>query len=229
MRSGKLVLCAGLVALLTACSGGDDNADKSNSGGDKKTDSPAADSSSGSSGAKNFDDFPGESLVYTEGGFKIGVKVKAIDSTWKAEVLDKPADPGKHFLAVWIVVTPELPDRGTDKVSISKRFHVRYKATDGKCDPKTPAKQSGYCYEWGWPGSSLVPRVDSNWREGSWIQSEYTRDDVKKGQTLYGLVGFQIDDSVKTTEFEFCAPSKEQSSNEEKFPCMPVKTPDGSR
>jgi hypothetical protein len=225
MRSAKLVLCAVAAVLLTSCSGGGDTATNDTAAGGNAPE-PTVDASPK---PPVFEDFPGESVVFTEGGMRIGLKTKAIDSTWSGEVMDVPANPGYHFLAVWIAVTPELPDRGADNVSTDKRFYVRYKPAAGKCGKTESATSAGYCYAWGWPGSSLEVLEDSKWRDHSWRRLEYTRGDVKRGETRIGQVGFQIDDTVQTTAFELCAPTKEEAYNQEKFPCVPVKNPDGSR
>ncbi|ALG09572.1 hypothetical protein [Kibdelosporangium phytohabitans] len=225
MRSGKLVLCAGFAALLTACSGGGDTGSGDSTGGG----APEQAQDDASSKRPNFDEIPGESIVYTEDGATIGIKVKTVDSTWKPEVMEKPAAAGSHFLAVWVALTPELPDRGADKVNISGKFYVRYKATNGNCGPSTKATSEGYCYQWSTLSSAPTLMLNSKWRDSTWSKLEYVRTDFERGQTRIAQFGFEVADTVKATEFELCAPSKQQPTNKEKFPCLPVKAPDGTR
>ncbi|QFU92566.1 hypothetical protein YIM_37035 [Amycolatopsis sp. YIM 10] len=177
----------------------------------------------------SFEDFPGEGIVYTDTGMRLGVKVKAIDSTWAPEVMDKPASPGRHYLAVWIAATPELPDRGTNDVSIEQKLYVRYKPADGTCGSGTSdtPDSSGYCFASGWPGSGLVVLEDDNWREHRWEQQTYTSSDIGRGETRIGQIGFEIDETVQATDFGLCAPTREEFYSPSFFPCTAFKAPDG--
>jgi hypothetical protein len=213
-------VCAAVAALLTACSGGGDTP-SAIGGGDTPAQTSAAPPK-----PTSFADFPGESLTYLEGGYKVGVKVKVIDATWSGEALGTPADPGKHYLLVYAVLTPELADRGAQKIKFAREVYVRYKPGKGGCEPES----TGYCYAMGWPASELRKLDDhEDWRTKKWNAAEYVYDDIARGETRFGLVGFPIPDAVDTTEFEFCAPSKEKPHTESEFPCVPIKTPDGSR
>jgi hypothetical protein len=226
LRSAKLVVGVVSAALLTACSsdGGGPLGDNTRGA----TDAASPSMSSPSSKPPAFEDFPGEGVVFSESGSKVGVKTKAIDATWTAEVLGTPAKPGHHYLTVWVAVTPELPDRGAEKVSINRDFYVRYKSAAGTCVGTQPAT-SGYCYFWGWPGSQLSALENDQWRDHQWESSEYVSNDVKRGETRIGQVGFEIADTVQPGEFELCVPTREALSDKTKFPCTPVKAPDGSR
>jgi hypothetical protein len=221
MRSGKLVACAVTVAaLLTACASGGDTGNATGGG-----ETPPQESAAPPKPTK-FEDFPGQGLVYLESGTKVGVKLKAIDATWTGDMLGNPADPDKHYLQVWVVVTPELADRGAQKIRLARQLYVRYKPGRSGCD----ATSTGYCHTMGWPGSQLSTLdTGETWRTESWQQSEYVADDIPRGETQFGTIGFPIEDTVDTTEFELCAPSKEEGYNNEKFPCVPIKTPDGTR
>ncbi|MCE7010860.1 hypothetical protein LWC34_49870 [Kibdelosporangium philippinense] len=225
MKSGKLALCALLAAPLLACGGGDEPVAQGSSG-----DGPAAPAAEP---AKRpvFEDFPGEGVVYTESGASLGLKVKAIDSTWAAEVMDKPANPGYHFLAVWVAVTPALADRGMDNVKIDDEFYVRFKPAGSTCNGTQPVDKNGNCYAYGKPGSQLQPLLSAEWRTASWSHVQYTRSDIKRGETRFAQIGFSIDDKVQATSFELCVPTKEASNEfvKDKMPCTPVKAPDGSR
>jgi hypothetical protein len=228
MRSGKLLLPAVVAAVLSvSCSGGGDPAGQGDSAA---VDTPDL-TSPVSLKPPAFEDFPGDGVVYTDGGRQIGVKIKAIDSSWLTEVMDKPADPGRHFLSVWVAATPELPDRGADKIHISGKFYARYKPSGGQCGPKETANTAGYCYVEGLQGSGLKTLESATWRDYSWQEQKYVGTDLKRGETRFGQVGFQIYDTVQATEFDLCVPSKEYNNHfvRDKYPCTPIKAPDGSR
>lgn len=234
MRHSRLIVCAVAAVLLTACS--DDGVVAGNgspgSGGASASAEPSGGAGSTSDEVSKppaFEDFPGESLLYVDSGMKLGVQTKAIDSTWAPEVLGQSADPGHHWLAVWVAVTPELPDRGADAVRINGQLVVRHEPVGGVCTANQPPKDTGYCYLEGWLASSLVALEDSDWRNYSWEQQRYTNTDIARGETRIGQVAFLIEDTMTTTEFELCAPSKQYSVEYVRFPCIPVKAPDGSR
>ncbi|UVS79513.1 hypothetical protein [Actinokineospora sp. UTMC 2448] len=227
MDSAKLVSCAVFAALLTACSSGGDSTSGGSTGDGtaETTDAGAVPTSA----PPAFDDFPGDGVVFIQSGMRVGVKTKAIDSTWTTEVMGSPANPGYHYLAVWIAVTPELADRGADEVNIDKVFHLRYKPSGGTCGGSQPTTSGGYCYHQGNPGSQLVALEDGGWRDHQWEKGEYVRSALDRGETRFGQIGFQIDDTVEPSEFELCTPSREEPFSTERFPCTPVKAPDGSR
>lgn len=225
MRSAKLVVGVVSAALLTACSSDGGGPQGDNTPGATDAAPPSMDAPSDKPPA--FEDFPGEGVVFTDAGMKVGVKTKAIDATWRPEVLDTPAKPGHHYLVVWVAVTPALPDRGADKVSINREFYVRHKATSGPCGAE-PAI-SGYCYYWGWPGSELDALENDKWRDHRWQSGEYVHNDIKRGETVIGQVGFEVADTVELGGLELCVPTVEALSDKSEFPCTPVKAPDGSR
>ncbi|MFC7615478.1 hypothetical protein ACFQV2_20225 [Actinokineospora soli] len=60
-------------------------------------------------------------------------------------------------------------------------------------------------------------------------EGEFVPSDVAAGETRAGQIGFQIADGIEVTDFELCAPTAEEDSDPEKYPCTPVKAPDGLR
>jgi hypothetical protein len=225
MRSAKLIVFA-VVALSTACSGSG-TVEQSNPASSFTPDS--ADTMPMTPPA--FTDFPGDGVVYTEMGRNISVKIKAIDSTWASEVMEKPADPGYHYLVVWVAATPALPDRGADKIGIDEQFYVRYKPASNTCNGTEAVDAAGHCYSFGRPGSQLKVLESADWRDQRWDKYEYVRSDIKRGETRIGQVGFLIDDKTQATGFELCVPSKEHNNSfvRDKYPCTPVKAPDRPR
>ncbi|WP_406164543.1 hypothetical protein [Streptomyces sp. NBC_00996] len=105
-------LAVGSFVLVAGCSGGS---------GDAKSDAPPTSAESAPTASQptytKFADFPGKDFVTTEPGLPLGVRVKPVDTSWTPELAGKSADLRKHYVAVYVAVTGELPDRGVDDAS----------------------------------------------------------------------------------------------------------------
>ncbi|MFF8827993.1 hypothetical protein [Streptomyces sp. NPDC015131] len=213
-----LALGAALV-LLTGCSDG--------GGGDAKSSAsptgPEAAPAPSRTTFSSYADFPGKDFVTTEPGMDLGVRVKPVDTAWTPELAGKPADGGKHFFAVYVAVTGELPDRGVEKAKLDY-LRLKYKSTEKPCE----FGESGFCFREAFPSSSLVDLDDAQesggWRTHSW-QTGLLGRDIERGETKMGVVGFSLPDTEKAASFELCGPTKEAQVDTDKFACVPVKTP----
>ncbi|MGQ4389582.1 hypothetical protein [Streptomyces sp. SAS_270] len=216
-------LAVGSLVLVAGCSGGGDDA---------KGDAPPTTAESSSTDSQpqygNFADFPGKDFATTEPGMLLGVRVKPVDTRWTPELAGSSAEAGKHFVAVYVAVTGELPDRGVQDVKL-KYLRLKYKSTEQVCD----FGESGYCFGDAYPSSALADLDDvredagSDWQNYSWSES-FLGSDVEQGATKVGVVGFSISDTEKATSFELCGPTKEVEVDTDDFPCVPIKTPDRS-
>lgn len=173
----------------------------------------------------SFADFPGPHLRYTNYNETLASRVKPVDMTWVAELNGKAARPGFHFLAVYVAVTPDLADRGLQGVRLYK-LAIRRPAV-GECDSSTtPAGEvdTSACFVEGRPNSQLQQVADGEWRRDIWIQ-KLTGTDVKAGETLIGVVGFEIADTVAVADFKLCAPTPEHPLYASTYPCIPLAAP----
>jgi hypothetical protein len=222
------VLAAGLMVLTAGCGGsGDASSGSSSRARPKSTYTPPK--------ISTFDQFPGKELKqFREIPAKPGVRVKGIDSMWAPELLGKSADPGRHYLAVYVAVTPEANDRGSQEVSL-KGLTVRMDTTCPKLDGNT-ATDGGekYCSYDAFPYSQLESGIpDGRWRTGNWTYSEIHSDDVATGETRIGVAGYNVSDEAHGT-FKLCAPGlpvdpHDNYSEVRPSPCVPIPQPKNAR
>jgi hypothetical protein len=180
----------------------------------------------------NFDGFPGKELKHFRGDqglAPLGVRVKGIDSKWTPELLGKSADIGEHYLAVYVAVTPEEKDRGTQHVTLDGLL-LRDNA---KCPMDITNHNGKYC-EWAAsPYSELKSDVaDGRWRTMYWTYNQLSFDDVAAGETRIGVAGFKIPDDDKGP-FELCATGVPDDPNNRysfsKKACVPIPQPKNAR
>ncbi|SDW63962.1 hypothetical protein SAMN05421504_1011128 [Amycolatopsis xylanica] len=171
----------------------------------------------------DFASYPGQHVVFTNMNEKLGVRVKPVDATWAAELIDKPAQPGFHFLGVYLAVTPDLADRGVENVNL-ERLVVRYPAPSGGCVSSTGGTGEGACFAAGRPTSQLDRVAKGEWRTHYWLNRP-SGTGVKAGETLIGLSGFEIPDSITGTDFKLCAPTPENPLYPGTYPCVPITVP----
>lgn len=201
-RSAVLsVLAAGLMVLTAGCGGGDDASSGPSSPASAKPASTPPKIS-------KFDEFPGKEIKqFRDIPSKPGVRVKAIDSTWMPELLGTSAEAGEHFLAVYVAITPEADDRGSQEVGL-KPLTLRLHPTCPKTDTETQNDAGGesYCSYDAFPYSQLVSGIpDGRWRTYPWTYSEIHTDDIAARETRIGVVGFKVSDDAHGT-FTLCAP-----------------------
>ncbi|MEC3973866.1 hypothetical protein [Amycolatopsis sp. H20-H5] len=216
-------LAVGLLLLAAGCSGGTTPASGT---GESSPDLPSMPGEAPPRFTK-FADFPGGELLFTQPGAPLGVRLKPIDTSWTGELATKPAAAGKHFLAVYVAVTGELPDRGVDNVEL-RGLTVRYKPTAGEC--KSTSYGDGYCYAEAAIASGLDEVADGTWHEYPWSDQPYVGTKLARGATIIGVAGFPVPDTIEAAGgFDLCAPSKKEGYSPSRFPGTPVKTPEQPR
>ncbi|WP_410663422.1 hypothetical protein [Amycolatopsis sp. lyj-84] len=219
------VLAAGLVLLVTACSGDGGGTDTAATTGDTPSDSSAT----AQSGPKytRFADFPGQALVTTEPGLDLAIQVKAVDVVWTPELAGVSAKAGKHYVAVYVAATGELADRGVQRAKI-KYLQLRHRNTAGKtCDPYQPKEVPQYCFTEAYPASDLKTKVaDKTWRDASWSADSLMGRDIDRGETVIGVVGFSLEDGADTEGLQLCGPTKGTTVDTDRFPCVPIPKPE---
>lgn len=212
------VLAAGLMMLIAGCGGGSgDSASDSSSASPKSTYTPPKYST--------FDQFPGPELKrVVELGAELGIRVKAVDSMWTPEFAGLSADAGRHHLVVYVAVTPEEADRGTQHVSLLKNLAVHVK-NPSNCDTKHGLPISGSsCSFDAFPVSQLTQVADNRWRTYEWEYNALHYDDVNKGMTLIGAAAFNISDKVNGT-YVLCGRKDANSMFGSSWPCVPMPQP----
>lgn len=204
------VLAAGLM-LAAGCGGSDDAADPASSPSHHPTHTEPKYST--------FDQFPGKGLKrVVELAGQLGIRVKAVDSMWTPEFAGQSAEGGKHYLVVYVAVTPEEADRGTQHVNLrSLSLHVK---KPSGCD----AAGDGFCSFDAFPVSQLATVADNQWRTYQWEYNELHFDDVEKGQTLIGAAAFNLSDEVNGT-YQLCGRADKFSMYGTDWPCVPMPQP----
>ncbi|MEU6642359.1 hypothetical protein ABZ863_07385 [Saccharomonospora sp. NPDC046836] len=220
-------LIAGLAVLVSACAGDSDN------GSTGTGDSAAENAATTESGPTytQFADFPGQTLVTTEYGAPLGIQVKAIDAEWLPELAGESANAGAHYLAVYLAVTGELADRGVQGARLDF-LEAKFKIEQGACD-EYATESPDFCYVKARPVAEPERDIaDNTWRTHTWYAANIIsiRTDIEAGETLIGVVGFEIpDDANLVGNVELCGPTKEHWYGSSTFPCVPIPEPEGAR
>jgi hypothetical protein len=185
-----------------------------------------------------FDEFPGKELKHFRAELApLGLRVKGIDSMWTPELLGKSADVDRHYLAVYVAVTSEEKDRGTQHVNLdglTLRMNSRCPKPDS--DPRTSNGGGGdgkSCSYYSSLFSELKSEVyDGRWRSMYWTYEQLHFDDVAAGETRIGVVGFDVSDEAHGT-FELCAPGIPDDPNDRysfgRPSCVPIPQPKNAR
>ncbi|MFJ7061946.1 hypothetical protein ACK8N7_32970 [Streptomyces griseobrunneus] len=176
-----------------------------------------------------FEDFPGGELLHTGMGEPLGVRVKPVDTMWAPELAGESAAAGKHYLAVYVAATGELPDRGVKSARITG-LTLRFQPASGTC-AKGPYMEEGEidCTVEAFPRSQLAQVADGEWRTFAWTDMSVMGSPLQRGETQIGVFGFSVPDAVDPTGFELCAPTRKNPIDSSGFPCVPVKVPEEPR
>jgi hypothetical protein len=173
-----------------------------------------------------YADFPGKDFVTTEPVLRLGIRVKPVDTTWTPELGGKSADPGKHFVAVYVAVTGELADRGVEGVKLGY-LRLKFTSPEMKCN----FGHSDNCYQEAYPSGEVAALDDvqedvgGKWRDYTWTES-FLGTDLQRGETGLGVVGFSVPNTEKGKSFELCGPTKEAEVDTDQFACVPLKAPE---
>lgn len=198
-------LALGLLLVLAGCS--DDG------GGQLSSDTPAAQDGQPPTSAppsySTFEDYPGEEMLYTDGRESYRVRVKAVETAWLTELAARPAQPGSHYLAIYVVVTGELADRGVEEaylnaMSLGLRFGS---GDDCKRDNLGGRDESmeEICHDNATLTTYLWDVSYRDWGTYNWEEGGIAGIPLEPGQTVAGVVAFTVPDSFEATEpIEFC-------------------------
>lgn len=203
------VLALGALLALAGCSG--------DGGGD----SAGGDSTSQKSGSASpqtkyteFADFDGDEILAVDLAAPMGLRTKVVDAAWLTELGDRTAQAGNHILAVYVAVATELDDRGLDDA----KFHaltlgLRSGASAQDCNQALNGNQEpangGICLGNASVTGQLEQVADDQWREHQWHNGDTGGVPLEPGQTLIGVIGFEIADSTEVADDTvFCAPAK---------------------
>lgn len=204
-------LTAGLLLVLAGCSAGSDTG--GDTGGDESTGSTSqAESSPSESGPTYtaFDDFPGDELLYVEQGVSpVGMRLKVVDTAWQTELAGHIADPGAHYLVVYVAVTGEADDRGVGDAWLNYfDFQLSLPTVEGVCAPSS-VDPYGVCVPN--PITGLEPVADDEWRDYRWGSADvFGRVDLPAGATVIGALAFEIlEDAELPGDTGFCARSRD--------------------
>lgn len=215
-RSAALSVLAAGVLLTAGCGGGDASPESSSASTPLPTHTEPKYST--------YDQFPGKGLKrVVELGGALGVKVKPVDAMWTPEFAGQSAEGGRHYLVVYVAVTPEEADRGTQHVSLrgSVALHIK----GGDCtDSPTGTEEEQPCYVEAYPTSQLTMVADNQWRSYAWEYNELEYTDVEKGQTLIGAAAFDVKDDVNGT-YQLCGRSEKFANGATGYPCIPIPQP----
>jgi hypothetical protein len=197
-------LVLGAVMVLTGCSDGGDS-------GSFKDTNGSQDSSASPSGPTytQFEDFPGDDMVYVEYGMPVGLRLKIVDAVWTAEFTGTPAQAGNHFLVVYVAVTGELDDRGVEGARLDRlTLGLRFASDAADCKD---SGDEGHCRFDPYPVTLPEQVADDQWREHSWQAAEYSSVDMAAGETLIAAAAFQIPDTIdEIGDVDFCGTNREE-------------------
>lgn len=212
------VLAAGLMMLTAGCGGSGDAASGSGS-------SPEQHPTHTEPKYSTYDQFPGKGLKrVVELSGTLGVKMKPVDSMWTPEFAGQSAEGGHHYLVVYVAVTPEEADRGTQHVSLrdTVALHITHSS---QCDDDlgSPTHEQS-CSVDAYPTSQLAMVADNQWRTYGWEYNELDYTNVEKGQTLIGAAAFDIKDDVNGV-YQLCGRADKLANSGSGYPCVPMPQP----
>jgi len=199
------ILALSLLLALAGCSG---------SGSDESSSDPAtteadAPTSASEPAYSQFEDYPGEELLYTDGREEYSVRLKAVETAWLTELAGRPAQVGSHYLAVYVVVTGDAADRGVEDAylnafSLALRFGSGEDCNRDNLGARDESMEA-ICHDMAtmvtYP--SDVPYED--WDTYSWEESTLGGIPLDAGATAAGVVAFTVPDDFEATgAIEFC-------------------------
>ncbi|MFB9660302.1 hypothetical protein ACFQS3_11090 [Glycomyces mayteni] len=225
-------LALGALTLLAGCNDAGD-ADAAGEG-DASDQSPAEEQPSPEPTPTTFDEFPGEELLYFDAeSASIGTRIKAVGTEWTTEFLDYTAEAGTHYLVIYVVATGELDDRGLDHAGLSNlgyTLEMRYPSSASPCLTGHEVDDPAYCYYDGWNtrilSAQFEPFASDDWTNYLWMEGSIFGVEMEPGATMVGAVAFSVEDEAAATGgFEFCARGKDNTLDDNVFPCIAAPDP----
>ncbi|MEU5874065.1 hypothetical protein AB0A73_21225 [Glycomyces sp. NPDC047369] len=226
-------LALGALMLLAGCGDAGD-ADSAGEGDASDQTSAETDEASPEPTPTTFDDFPGEELVYFDAeSASIGTRIKAVGTEWTTEFLDYTAEAGTHYLVIYVVATGELEDRGLDHAGLSNlgyTMEMRYPSSASACTEEHTGDDPAYCVYDGWNtrilSAQFEPLAGDDWTNYFWMEGSIFGVEMEPGQTMVGAVAFSVEDDAQAAGgFEFCARGKDNTLDDDVFPCIAAPDP----
>jgi len=199
------ILTLSLLLALAGCSGSGSGETSS----DATTTEENASTSAPEPTYSQFEDYPGEEMLYTDGREEYSVRLKAVETAWLTELAGSPAQVGSHYLVVYVVVTGEAADRGVEEaylnaLSVGLRFGS---GEDCKRDNLGARDESmeAICHDNATLTTYLSDVPYEDWDTYSWEESTLGGIPLDAGETAAGVVAFTVpDDFDATGAIEFC-------------------------
>lgn len=204
LRSTSL-LALSLLLALAACSGG---------GSDETSSDAATTEAEASTGApepaySTYADYPGEEMVYTDGRESYRLLVKPVESAWLTELAGRPAQVGSHYLAVYVVVTGEAPDRGVEEAYLNAfSVALRFGSGDDCNRDALGARDESMeeiCHDMATMVTYPADVPYEDWGTYEWQESTLGGIPLEAGQTAAAVAAFTVPDTFEATGgIEFC-------------------------
>jgi hypothetical protein len=232
VRAGAMATSIGLALLCAGCGGGKTGSSAGSSRPSGFESTPTL------SRFQTFGQVPGPMLTFTpmtESGAGLKLDVKPMKVEWTAQFQSTPADQDKHFLVVYMAVTPTAKDRGFEGLTLAD-VNVRYS------DPHGPSLQScpwesnapkfvrDYCYKQStMPKSEMVP-LASDWEHmEAWDPgAPGSSTNLAPGQAYAGIGVYAIPDNSPNS-FDLCGWERGNTevalSGKPPGPCVKLDTP----
>ncbi|GIG69200.1 hypothetical protein [Phytomonospora endophytica] len=219
-------LALGLLVVLAGCS--DDGRPSS----DESTAQAVESSSPAPPSYSTFADYPGEEMLYTDGRDSYRVRVKAVEAAWLTELAGTSAQIGSHYLAVYVVVTGELADRGVEEAYLNAMsLGLRFGSGDDCVRDKLGGREASMeeiCHDNATLTSYLWDVPYRDWGTYEWEEAGLAGIPLDAGETAAGVVAFTVRDDFEATDaIEFCGGG--DSILMEYDNCIAVPAPKGAR
>ncbi|SDD70564.1 hypothetical protein [Glycomyces harbinensis] len=222
------ILALSLLLALAGCSGSD--------GGETASDAATTDESASTSEPEptysQYEDYPGEELLYTDGRESYRLLVKPVETAWLTELAGRPAQTGSHYLAVYVVMTGEAADRGVEEAYLNALSLALRFGSGEDCNRDTLGGRDESMEEICHDNATLVtypadvPYED--WGTYGWEESTLGGIPLDAGETAAGVVAFTVPDTFEATGgIEFCGGGETVLMEYDN--CVAVSAPTGER
>jgi hypothetical protein len=220
------ILALSVLLALAGCSGSD--------GGETSSEATTAEEQASTSAPEysQYEDYPGEEMVYTDGREAYRLRVKAVESAWLTELAGRPAQVGSHYLAVYVVVTGDSPDRGVEEAylnafSVALRFGTGDDCNRDNLGGRDESMEE-ICHDMAtlvtYPAD--VPYED--WDTYAWDESTLGGIPLDAGQTAAAVAAFTVPDTFEATDpIELCGGGETVLMEYDN--CIAVPAPTGER
>jgi hypothetical protein len=222
------ILALSLLLALAGCSGSD--------GGETSSEATTAEESAAASAPEpaysQYEDYPGEEMVYTDGREEYRVRVKAVETAWLTELAGRPAQMGTHYLAVYVVVTGDAPDRGVEEAylnafSLALRFGTGDDCNRDNLGGRDESMEE-ICHDNATLTTYLWDVPYDEWGTYAWEEAGLAGIPLDAGATAAGVVAFTVPDTFDATgPIEFCGGG--DTILMEYDNCIAVPAPTGER